>query len=257
MATSKSFNAFAFGLFILALWALLTGQELVRPIILPAPWTVVSVIPGMFGSGGIGIDVAITLLRVATALTTACVIGVTFGLFFGYREDLYAYVEGPIHGLRSVPATALFPLLLIVIGVGEFSIIALAMYPSLLVILVNTANGASLANKRRVHQAKILGLSARRLITDVLFFEALPSIFDGVRTAVSYCLVLVLAVEMFIGVGNTGLGRRIYEFQATYRIPEAYASIAIAAIIGILSNSLVSAIQNRLLHWWPHTRDEM
>src|SRR2546427_779141 len=82
--------------------------------------------------------------------------------------------------------------------------------PILLVILVNAVSGTALANQRRLYQARLLNLSTFQMLSDVLFYEALPNIFDGIRTAVSYSLVLVVAVEMFIGLGERGLGRGIY-----------------------------------------------
>jgi len=54
---------------------------------------------------------------------------------------------------------------------------------------------------------------------------------------------------MFIGVGESGLGRRIFDLQSSYRIPEAYAVILITALIGILLNVLVSMIEGYLLRW--------
>jgi ABC-type nitrate/sulfonate/bicarbonate transport system permease component len=164
-------------------------------------------------------------------------------------------VEGPLHALRSIPASALFPLFLIIVGVGETSIVALAAYPSLLVILVNTVTGAALANKRRLYQAKLFELSAYETITEILFYEALPNIFDGIRTAASYSMVLVIAVEMFVGLGEHGLGRAIYEYQATYRIPEAYAAVMLAGAIGILLNLGVNTAQNRMLRWLPNVHE--
>lgn len=241
---------------MLAAWALLAGFELVDRIILPSPWAVFSALPGMVDSGFLVSHVAATLGRVGAALLIACLVGLPLGLFLGYRREIYGAVEGPLHALRSIPASALFPLFLIIIGVGEFSIIALAAYPSLLVILVNAVTGASLANEHRLHQARILGLNGVRLITDVLFFEALPSILAGIRTAVSYSLVLVVAVEMFIGVGRFGLGRVIYDYQSTYRIPETYAAIIIAGSIGIALNRILSVVDHRLLAWIPEARHE-
>lgn len=253
----KSINAsvIAVSLFLL-LWAAVSALGLVNVIILPSPLSVLEAVPKMLSVDALYRDIGITLARVAAAIGIACVLGVTLGLYFGYRTTVYAYVEGLLHALRSVPATALFPLFLIIIGVGEASIVTLAAYPSLLVILVNTVAGASLANKRRLHQAKILGLGTREMITEILLYEALPSIFDGIRTAVSYSLVLVLAVEMFIGVGEFGLGRRIYEYQATYRIPEAYASILLAGAIGISLNGALTLIERRMLHWLPNVRED-
>ena len=133
---------------------------------------------------------------------------------------------------------------------------ALAAYPSLLVILVNAVSGTALANQRRLYQARLLNLSTFQMLSDVLFYEALPNIFDGIRTAVSYSLVLVVAVEMFIGLGERGLGRGIYLYQSTYRIPETYGAIIIAGMIGIVLNWVVTKVQNHMLRWLPNVHED-
>jgi NitT/TauT family transport system permease protein len=239
---------------LLAVWAAVAGFRLVDSIVLPAPWSVARAVAGIFRDRMVT-DVALTLGRVFAALAIASAVGIPLGLFLGYRKRWYQMVEGPLHALRSIPASALFPLFLIFVGVGETSIVALAAYPSLLVILVNTVTGATLANKRRLYQAKLFELSAYETITEILFYEALPNIFDGIRTAASYSMVLVIAVEMFVGLGEHGLGRAIYEYQATYRIPEAYAAVLLAGTIGILLNLGVNRAQNRMLRWLPNAHE--
>ena len=194
-------------------------------------------------------DAAVTLRRLGVALLLAILIGLPVGLLLGYYSRLYRDLEGIFHALRSVPATALFPLLLIVIGVGEQSIVFVATYPGLLIVLINGATGAIQADPRRVRQAEILGMSGWQIVTRVLFYESLPLVLSALRTVVSYALVLVIAIEMFIGVGESGLGRRIFDLQSSYRIPEAYAVILITALIGILLNVLVSTIEGYLLRW--------
>ncbi|MGZ4831605.1 MAG: ABC transporter permease [Terriglobales bacterium] len=239
---------------LLAAWAGVTALRLVDPIVLPTPWSVVHALGGMVRER-ILTDIALTLGRVLGALAIAGAVGIPLGLLLGYRRRWYQMVEGPLHALRSIPASALFPLFLIVVGVGESSILALAAYPSLLVILVNTVTGAMLANKRRLYQAKLFELSAFETVTEILFYEALPNIFDGIRTAVSYSMVLVIAVEMFVGLDEHGLGRAIYEYQATYRIPQVYAAVLIAGTIGILINLAVNTFQNRMLRWLPNAHE--
>jgi ABC-type nitrate/sulfonate/bicarbonate transport system permease component len=245
-------------LFLAALvlvWAGLTALHVVAPIVLPSPPSVVRAVPKMLQERLL-MDIGLTLARVLGALAIACVFGIPLGLYLGYRKGVYQVIESPLHALRSVPASALFPLFLIVIGVGEKSIVALAAYPSLLVILANTVSGATLANKRRLYQARLLVLDTFDTITEVLFYEALPNIFDGIRTAVSYALMLVIAVEMFIGLSERGLGRSIYEYQSTYRIPETYGAIIIAGIIGILLNAVVSQAERRMLRWLPNVQED-
>ena len=251
----RNSRALLFGLALVVVWAAITALHLIDPIVLPSPASVVRAVPRMLQERLLA-DIGLTLGRVLGALAIACAFGIPLGLYLGYRKGMYQVIESPLHALRSIPASALFPLFLIVIGVGEKSIVALAAYPSLLVILVNSVSGATLANKRRLYQAQLLGLNAFDTITEVLFYEALPNIFDGIRTAVSYALMLVIAVEMFIGLGERGLGRGIYDYQSTYRIPETYGAIIVAGLIGILLNAVVSQLERRMLRWLPNVQEE-
>ena len=72
------------------------------------------------------------------------------------------------------------------------------------------------------------------------------------RTAISYALVLVVAVEMFIGVGSRGIGRAIYEYQSTYRIPETYGAIILAGALGMAMNGMLSVAERSSLSWMPN-----
>jgi len=251
----RNSRALLFVAALVGVWAAVTALRLVDPIVLPSPASVARAVPHMLRERLLS-DVVLTLGRVLGALAIACLLGIPLGLYLGYRKGMYQVIESPLHALRSIPASALFPLFLIIIGVGEKSIVALAAYPSLLVILVNAVSGATLANKRRLYQARLLGLDTVDTITEVLFYEALPNIFDGIRTAVSYALMLVIAVEMFIGLDERGLGRGIYEYQSTYRIPETYGAIIVAGVIGILLNAVVSQIEHRMLRWLPNVQED-
>jgi len=251
----RNSRALLFVAALVGVWAAITALHLVDPIVLPSPASVARAVPHMLRERLLS-DVVLTLGRVLGALAIACLLGIPLGLYLGYRKGMYQVIESPLHALRSIPASALFPLFLIIIGVGEKSIVALAAYPSLLVILVNAVSGATLANKRRLYQARLLGLDTVDTITEVLFYEALPNIFDGIRTAVSYALMLVIAVEMFIGLDERGLGRGIYEYQSTYRIPETYGAIIVAGVIGILLNAVVSQIEHRMLRWLPNVQED-
>jgi len=256
MAFSNRFWSVLFVLVLIALWSFISFAGLVDPIILPPPLDVLKAFPKIFVEDNLIRDVGYTLFRVFSALILAAVFGIPLGLLLGYYKALYRIFEGPLHALRSIPATALFPLLLLVIGVGNLSIIVLAAYPSLLIIMVNTVSGVSLANKRRIYQAEILDVNLFGLMRDVLIYESLPNILDGIRTSISYSLALIVAVEMFIGIENVGLGRRIYDYQSAYQIPKTYAAIIITGGLGIGLNLILNLAERRLLQWMPDTQYE-
>lgn len=235
------------------LWSALTvsGKPAVDPVLLPSPISVAAAAVRLVANQGILLDIAITLRRLLLSLILSITLGLPTGLFLGSRPTLYESLEGMIHGLRSIPATALFPLLLLVLGVGEMTILAIATYPGALIIIVNAATGAMLADSSRVRQGRALGMSERQLVVQILFFEALPLVLAGIRTVVSYALVLVIAIEMFVGVGRYGLGRRIFDLQSNYLVPEVYAAIAVTAAIGIGLNWIVDVAELYLLRWRP------
>ena len=222
---------------------------MVDPLILPSPQAVFSGAVLLFEKENLLGYIWATSYRVGISLLISLLIGLPLGLLLGYHTRLYRSIEGIFHALRSIPTTALFPLLLIVVGVGEQSIIFVATYPGLLIILINAASGAIFADPRRLRQAEILGMSAWQIISRVLFYESLPLVVSALRTVVSYALVVVIAIEMFIGVGKDGLGRLIFDLQSNYRVPEAYAVIIVTAGIGIFLNLVVSAIEGYLLRW--------
>ena len=125
------------------------------------------------------------------------------------------------------------------------------MYPCLLIFIVNSATGASLTDTSRLRLARALGSSQFAIVRDLVFYEALPHIMGAVRTCVSYSLVLVVAVEMFIGVGKSGLGRAIFDLQSNFKVPETYAAICVTGLLGILLNVIVTRTESYLLRWLP------
>lgn len=243
-------------LIALCAWFVASTCGWVSAVILPSPALVAGALPGLWREG-LYVDLAITSRRVLTAVVAAAVVGVPAGLYMGYKRRLFHYLEAPIHAMRSIPVTALFPLLVLVVGISEPAIATIAAYPSALLMLVHCASGAALANKRRVQQAEALGMSGFRLARKVLFFEALPSLLQALRSATSQSLVLVVAIEMFFGLGQRGLGRRIFDFQSTYRTPEALATILITGALGIALNAMLTLVARRALAWHPAGHDAL
>lgn len=255
---TRGFASSVTALAILLGWAGVTTPSwgpLADPAIIPSPQSVVRAFAVLLIQDGLAADLLRTLGRLLAALLIAIGAGVPLGLVFGIERRLYAYVEGLIHALRSVPGAALFPLFLLVIGVGETSIVALATYNSMMVVIIHTVSGTLVANDRRIQQAQALGLGHWSIAREVLFWEALPHVMSGIRVASGYTLALIIAVEMFIGNSPEGLGRKIYDYQAAYRIPEVYATIALTGMVGIGVNLALTMAERRFLRWVPNVRE--
>jgi len=233
---------------LILVWAVASQLQLVDKFFLPDPFTVIKKLIELIGSGAILGDLFSTLGRVILSFIIALVVGLPLGLFLGRSEKIYRSVEFIIDFFRSTPATALFPLFLLVFGITDKSKIAVAAFASMLIIIFNTAYGVMHAKKSRVLAAQIMGATKAQIFRWILFWESLPQTFIGLRSAISLSLVVIIVTEMFIGT-TSGLGRKIIDSQITYEISTMYAVILLTGILGYLLNLLFLAVEKRVLHW--------
>ncbi len=189
-----------------------------------------------------------TLRRLVAGFAIAAVIGVPIGLAMGYFTRVYYSLEFFVDFLRSIPAAAIFPLFILIFGIGDPSIISVVTYACVLIIVVNTIYGVRSVKELRLMSAKIMRLGRLDMFRKIILPESLPYIFAGLRIAISYGMVIVIFSEMFIGT-DSGLGRRIIDAQTVYRISDMYVSIVLTGLIGYLLNKLALLAERRIIHW--------
>jgi NitT/TauT family transport system permease protein len=234
------------GLF--AVWSLVTWRQWVDPVLLPSPAQAFKAFWQGMNGGALGFDFVKTIYRTAASTFIAAVIAIPLGIFLGSSEKLYRSLEFVIDFFRSTPASAMFPLFLVLFGVGVETKISVAAFGAMLVILFNVAYGVMNARQTRILAARSMGASRLRIFKDVIFFETLPQTFVGLRTAVSVALVVIIVAEMFIGAVD-GLGHRIIDAQISYQLTDMYGSILVAGAMGYGANLLFLVIEKLFVHW--------
>ncbi len=233
---------------LLAIWSFATYAQWVDPVLLPSPVaTFTSLWQGMDG-GTLGFDFVKTVYRTAAATLIAAVIAIPLGIVLGSAEKLYRSLEFVIDFFRSTPASAMFPLFLVLFGVGDETKISVAAFGAILVILFNVAYGVMNARKTRLLAAKVMGASRLRVLFDVTLLESLPQTFVGLRNGVSLALVIIVVAEMFIG-SQDGLGHSVFEAQQLFDMPRMYAAIFAAGALGYGLNLFFLIIERRFVHW--------
>jgi NitT/TauT family transport system permease protein len=104
------------------------------------------------------------------------------------------------------------------------------------------------ARKTRQAAARVMGASPLRVMASVTFLESLPQTLVGMRAGVSFSLVIVIVAEMFIG-STDGLGQRVINTQSIFNMPEMYATIFSAGVLGYGLNLIFILIERRFVHW--------
>jgi sulfonate transport system permease protein len=233
---------------LVAIWSLATWRQWVDPVLLPSPIeTFTALWKGMDG-GTLGFDFVKTVYRTAASTAIAAVIAIPLGIVLGSSEKLYRSLEFVIDFFRSTPASAMFPLFLVLFGVGDETKISVAAFGAILVILFNVAYGVMNARKTRLLAAKVMGASRLRVLFDVMLLESLPQTFVGLRNGVSLALVIIVVAEMFIG-SQDGLGHSVFDAQQLFDMPRMYAAIFAAGVLGYGLNLLFLVVERRFVHW--------
>ena len=233
---------------LIALWYIAVWVRVVDPVLLPSPDATFHALWKDMTQGALAADFARTVWRTAVSTLIAAAIAIPLGVLLGSLERLYRSVEFIIDFFRSTPASTMFPLFLVLFGVGDQTKIAVAAFGASLVILFNVAYGVMHARKTRLLAARVMGASRLRVLTDVMLMESLPQTFVGLRNGVSLALVIIVVAEMFIG-SQDGLGHSVFEAQQLFNMADMYAAIFAAGALGYGLNLLFLLIERNVVHW--------
>lgn len=237
---------------LLAIWLAVTEFGLIDPLFLPSPIAVITRLVMLLLQGHLLVSLGLTSCRAMLGLAIAMVIGIPTGLLAGFRRSVSDAIVGLVDFLRSIPATALFPLFMLWLGIGEASRIGLVVFGCSLVILINALYGARNSSLARREVALSMGADKKTVFFKVICWDSLPQVMVGVRIGLSLALVLVVVSEMFIGAGP-GLGRTIVESHAMYRIPDMYGAILLTGLLGYTLNRAFVSFEKRFVHWVGRT----
>ena len=233
---------------IVLIWYLLFLIHFINPLFLPAPHTVVVSFVKLILDYSIFADIALSVGRIILSFFIAAFLGIPIGLLLGYYDKLYEVWEIVIDFFRSLPALAVFPLLMFFFGIGETAKVATAVFSCIFIIIINTIYGVSHSNKTLRTVAILMEARTDEIFKKVIFMDSLPQIMIGLRTSLSLAIIVIIVTEMFIGT-RVGIGYKINNFQLTYRVPEMYSAIIIAGMIGYFMNKIFRLIEKRIIHW--------
>jgi ABC-type nitrate/sulfonate/bicarbonate transport system permease component len=233
---------------LVAFWEIANLAKWVDPVLLPTPGESLVAFWTGLTHGTLWTDFSVTILRTFYSFAIALAIGVPLGILLGSSDKIYQSIEFLIDFFRSTPASAMFPLFLVMFGVGEKTKVAVAAFGAALTILFNVSYGVMGARKQRQLAARVMGASRLRVLFDVTLWESLPQTFVGMRSGVSIALVIVIVAEMFIG-STDGLGQRIINAQMVFDMPQMYAAIFAAGVLGYALNLVFLVAERRFVHW--------
>lgn len=228
-------------------WLGLSGTGAVKPLFLPSPAAVVRAFRTLLSSGQLQGDLGASLSRIGIGFALVVVVSVPLGLMIGTFPSFRALFEPMIGLLRYMPASAFIPLLIVWLGIGETSKIALLFIGTVFFNTLMSADAVAQAPTELIDASYTLGASKWKVLRKVIFPYALPGLIDAMRVNIAATWNLVVVAELF--AANDGLGYRIIQAQRFLHTDQIFAVLIVIGVIGVSIDLLFRLVRNLAAPW--------
>lgn len=232
---------------VVVAWQLVGVSGLVDVKYTSTPAAVVRSGVEMALSGDLWSNAQITLLEFVAGFVLAVAIGVPLGMLMGWRLRLRQTLEPTLTALYVTPSLALLPLIVLALGIGPVSKIAMVFVEAVITIAVNAMAGVRETDPRLVQAARSFCANEFALFGKVLLPSALPTVMAGLRLGAGRGVIAVIIAELY--GGTRGIGLQIATYGQSFTIAPLLFLTLLMAIFGYVVSFALSMAQRRLSSW--------
>lgn len=232
---------------LVAGWEIAVRAGWLNAAVFPAPSAVLAALSAAIDKGLVQRDLAISLQRSGIAFGAAIVIAIPLGLAMGSARKVERVLDPVLQLFRQLSALALYPVFILLMGLGETSKVFVIFWGTLFPLLLATIGGVKEVDRKLVEMARSYGANRIQTFRRVVLPASLPQIFVGLRLSATTALLMLIASEM-IGA-NSGVGFQVMNAQYNFQIGLMFAYIGLLAVLGLAANGLIVALQRHLCRW--------
>ncbi len=231
----------------LLIWEICSRTGVVDVRFFPAPSAIFYHLIFVSPEEGIFQDIFASLNRLLWGYLAGCSLGIILGIAMGLSRPLRATIYPVIALTYPIPKIAILPLVMLVFGIGDLSKIVIVAIGSFFLVLINTLHGVDSIDKIYHDVAAVYKIKSHNFILKVILPGSLPAIFTGLKLAIGYSLVMVVASE-FSGA-EKGIGYLIWQSWETFSIKSMYAGIFVIGVMGAIFSYALHILERRLIPW--------
>ena len=218
---------------------------LIPSITMIPPSRMVIALIDLLSSGKFTIDITVTLSNVSIAIVLAMVVGVLVGTALHSVPPLRQILDPLFATYYAVPMYAFYPLLIVVLGLGDLPQIAIGFLLAVMAVIINTLNGLDRVPNVLLKAARVYRLGGLKTALQIRLPHAAPYIFTGFKLAVAYSFIGVIGAEFI--TSSRGIGYEISFAYNNFDNPLMYAFILLVLVVVITVNMSLHTWEKRLL----------
>jgi NitT/TauT family transport system permease protein len=203
----------------------------------------------MFASGSIWAPLGVSATAFAIGLALAVAAGLPLGILLGRSNTLNAMFDPFITAFNATPRLVFLPLLMLWLGIGLWSKVAIVFLGALFPLLINTHEGVRNADKLLINVVRSFGAKEWDVARLVVIPNSLPFIVVGLRLAIGRAILGVVVAEFF--GAQDGLGVLMVRAASSFNVDVVFAGLIIFAALSLIMTGLVKLLEERMSRWRP------
>ena len=199
------------------------------------------------GSGPSVTSLLASFTALGLGFAIATLVGIAIGSLIAVSDAVREHIDPLINALYATPLVALSPILILALGIGPASKIAIVFLMAVFPILINTTAGIRSADEGLIEAARAFAASKGQIFRHVLLPSALPFVIAGLRLGVGRGLVGIVIGELF--GAREGLGYLIAVSGQTFDIPAMFVGVFVLAVAGVVGVAAFQYLERRIAPW--------
>src|SRR5918996_5150724 len=191
--------------------------------------------------------VSISLRSYAIGMGLAILVGIPLGIAMARVKSIGRILGMWVNIFVSAPISALVPILMAVIGIGETTVVVTVFLFAVFVIILDTQVGMKQADRSLVEMARCFGATRQQVYTKILFLSALPEILAGVRLGVIRGVKGVVIGQLLIAI--IGVGELFELYSQNFLMEEFWALVIIVFSFAFALSELVGLVERRVEYY--------
>lgn len=191
-----------------------------------------------------------TLKIYTISMIIAIGVGIPIGLLMGGSKWVDALASPYVWTLSSLPRIAIYPILLMFLGIGPQVKYAIILSTAIFPVIINTWAGVKTTEQSLVNAAKVFGAGKGQIYRKVVLPYTLPFVVSGIQLSLSRGLIGVVLAEFLSGATKLGgIGWLVFRSAAAFNAPLTYASLLSLAVFALILVQGTRSMEAKIAPW--------
>ena len=195
--------------------------------------------------------VLVSLRAFALGMALALLAGIPAGVLMARVRGAGRVLGVWVNVFVSAPVSALVPILMAVIGIGEPTVVVTVFLFAVFVIALDTEVGVRQADRSLVEMARAFGARPHQVYTKVLVWSALPEILAGVRLGAIRGVKGVVIGQLLVAIIGVG---ELFELYSKHFLMEEFWALVIVVFLFAFAVSEAIAVLERRVEYYARAR---